>query len=35
VLGEGTVPHEAENEGRDEDVQKKNEDLLDDLGAVP
>jgi len=34
VLGERTVPHEAENKGRDEDVQKENKDLLDDLGAV-
>jgi hypothetical protein len=34
VLGEGTVPHKAEDKGRDEDVQKENEDLLDDLGPV-
>ena len=35
VLHKGAVPHEAENEGRDEDVQKKNKNLLDDLGPVP
>ena len=34
VLGERAVPHETENEGGDEDVQKENEDLLDDLGPV-
>jgi hypothetical protein len=34
VLGEGTVPYETEDKGRDEDVQKENEDLLDDFGPV-
>jgi hypothetical protein len=34
VLGERAVPYETEDEGRDEDVQKENEDLLDDFGPV-
>tara|TARA_B100000497_G_scaffold2829_1_gene3139 strand:- start:1111 stop:1257 length:147 start_codon:yes stop_codon:yes gene_type:complete len=34
VFRERTVPHEAEDKGRDEDVQKENKDLLDDLGPV-
>ena len=34
VFGEGTVPNKTENEGGDEDVQKENEDLLDDFGPV-
>ena len=31
---ERAVPHEAEDEGGDEDVKHENEDLLDDLGPV-
>jgi len=34
VLGEGAVPHEAKDEGGDENVEHENEDLLDDLGPV-
>ena len=34
VLREGAIPDKTEDEGGDQDVEHKNEDLLDDLGAI-